>query len=247
MKGRLLAGTGVAVIAAAMATWTPWASHATASTPQGHEPGYEPRLKPHDFSLTIDNPYFPLPVGRVWVYEGVKDGVTQVDTVTVTNRTKTVAEGITARVVSDIAKHGNRLLEKTFDYYAQDKDGNVWYLGEDTTAYGPNGHKDKSGSWEAGVHDGEPGIIMLAHPAIPDAYRQELLAGKAEDTAWIVKTEGTVKVPFGTVTHVLTSLEFARIEPKIVDEKIYGPGIGIVLERSLSGETEVAKLVSMTG
>jgi hypothetical protein len=208
---------------------------------------YEPELNPKDFSLVIDNPYYPLPVGRTWVYKGIRDGQTQVDTVKVTSRTKVVAEGITARVVIDVATHGNTVLERTFDWFAQDKRGNVWYLGENTTAYLPNGHRDKSGSWEAGVHDGEPGIIMLANPQIPDSYRQEYLKGKAEDTAWIINRGGSITVPFGTVHRVVTSLEFARIEPKVVDRKIYAPGVGIVMETALTGPQEIAKLVSMTG
>ena len=210
-------------------------------------PSYEPVLKPGDFSLSITNPYFPLPVGRTWVYRGIKDGQTQIDRVTVTARTKRVAEGITTRVVRDVATHNGKLLEKTFDYYAQDTQGNVWYLGENTTAYLPNGKRDKSGSWQAGVRDGEPGIIMLANPQIPDAYRQEFLRGQAEDTAWIISRGGTLNVPFGTVHHVLRSLEFARIEPGVVDQKLYAPGIGIVSETALTGPPETDRLVSMTG
>jgi hypothetical protein len=120
-------------------------------------------------------------------------------------------------------------------------------VGEDTAAFLPNGKVDTSGSWEAGVHDAEPGIIMEANPQIPDAYRQEFLTGQAEDTAWIVGTSGTITVPYGTLRNVLTSLEATRIEPGLYDRKVYTPGIGIVLEQSLSGPTEIAKLVSLTG
>ena len=231
-----------ATVAGALASWAAGAAGAGAST----RSGYEPSLRPADFSVVIDNPYFPLPVGRTWVYRGTKEGKSQVDRVTVTSRTKPVAEGITARVVSDVARHRGKLLEKTFDFYAQDRQGNVWYLGEDTTAYLPKGKIDKSGSWQAGIHDAEPGIIMLADPQIPDAYRQEYLKGQAEDTAWITKRGGSITVPLGTVHHVLRTLEFARIEPGIVDQKIYAPGIGIVLETALTGPPEVAKLVRMS-
>jgi hypothetical protein len=208
---------------------------------------YEPHLRASDFSTKINNRYFPLPVGRMWVYRGTKEGKSQLDRVTVLSKTKVVAEGITARVVMDVATHRGRLLEKTFDWYAQDKQGNVWYVGEDTTAYLPNGKVDKTGSWQAGVDDAEPGIVMLANPEIPDAYRQEYLKGEAEDTAWVIRRGGAVSVPFGTLHHVLRTLEFARIEPGVVDQKIYAPGIGIVLETALTGAREVAKLVRMTG
>jgi hypothetical protein len=221
--------------------WAPAASSAASACGTT----YAPVLDPADFVAVIDNPYFPLPVGRTLVYTGVKDGQTQTDTVTVTEQTKIIL-GINATVVSDIATHGATVLEKTFDYYAQDKRGNVWYLGEDTTAFLPNGKTDTSGSFLSGVDGAEPGIIMEADPQIPDAYRQECYAGQAEDTAWVVKTNGSVTVPYGKLRHVLTTLESTRIEPGLYDEKIYGPGIGIVIERSLSGPTETSELVSVT-
>lgn len=200
---------------------------------------------PRNFVKKIDNPYYPLPVGRTLVYKGMKDGTTQVDRVTVTKRTK-VIQGITARVVSDVARHGTRLLEETFDWFAQDRQGNVWYLGEDTKAYEPNGTIDTSGSWETGVDGAVAGIIMMAHPHIPVAYRQEFLKGEAEDTAWVVNRGTSVTVPYGTVHGVLTTLEATKVEPRSYDEKLYAPGIGIVLERSLTS-VETAKLVRVTG
>lgn len=232
----LLAATGVATLA----VWLPGVT--SAGPPK--DASYEPHLKASDFSTKVTNPYFPLPVGWTWIYRGTKEGKPQIDRVTVTSMTKRVAEGVTARVITDVAKTpSGKLLEKTTDWYAQDKGGNVWYLGEKTAAYLPGGKIDRSGSWEAGVRDGEPGIIMLANPHIPDAYRQEYQKGNAEDTAWIVNTGSSVTVPFGIVHDALTSLEFARIEPKVVDQKIYAPHIGIVRETALTGPPEVARLV----
>lgn len=206
-----------------------------------------PTLDPANFVSVIDNPYYPLPVGRVLVYKGIRDGQRQTDTVTVTNETK-VIEGVTARTVLDVARTpSGRLLERTFDWYAQDTAGNVCYLGEDTKAFLPNGQVDTSGSWEAGVNGAVPGIIMEADPQIPDAYRQEFLKGEAEDTAWIVGRGGSITVPYGTVRDVLTTLEHTALEPDVVDQKIYAPGLGIVKEMTLAGGQEVAKLVKVTG
>jgi hypothetical protein len=235
----VLTGTGV------MMLWAPWASGApSANTACGTT--YAPILDPANFVSVIDNPYFPLPVGRKLVYSGVKDGQTQTDTVTVTDQ-KRVILGISATVVNDVATHDGTLLEKTFDYYAQDKAGTVWYLGEDTTAFLPNGKTDTSGSFIAGVDSAQPGTIMEAHPAIPDAYRQECFAGEAEDTAWVVGTTGSVRVPYGNVRNVLTTLEATQIEPGAYDQKVYGRGIGIVSEQALTGPNEFAQLVSVTG
>jgi hypothetical protein len=221
--------------------WSPWSASA------GGPGSYEPTLRAADFSTTITNPYFPLPVGRKLIYRGIKDGQTQRDVVTVTTRTRLVAEGIRARVVTDVATHNGKLLEKTADWYAQDKDGNVWYLGERTAAYNPNGTVDTSGSWEAAVNDAEPGIVMKAHPHIPIAYRQEYLRGEAEDTAWVVRAHGTVTTTWATFHNTLVTLEATRVEPGRYDKKIYALGIGIVSETAITGPREIARLVRVIG
>jgi len=246
MSRKLLTGSVGATIAIALITalWgtAAGASHGTGPTPRAGTPVFDP----NNFVTVVDNTYFPLPVGRTLVYSGIKDGQTQRDVVTVTNQTKVIL-GVTATVVADIADHDGAVLERTSDWYAQDKQGNVWYLGEDTVHFLANGKGDTTGSWQAGVNGAVPGIIMEANPQIPDAYRQEFLAGQAEDTAWIVNRGGTVSVPYGKVRNVLTSLEATRLEPGAYDQKVYGPGIGIVSEQSLTGDPEVAKLESVSG
>jgi len=246
MLKRLSVGIALATLAGTIAAlWAPWASSAPGGT-SACGTTYAPVLDPALFVSVIDNPYFPLPVGRKLVYAGTKDGQSQIDRVTVTDQTKVIL-GITTTVVRDVARHHGDLLEKTFDYYAQDDQGTVWYLGEDTTAYSPNGTTDTSGSFEAGVDQAQPGIIMQATPQIPQAYRQECFAGEAEDTAWVVATRGSTRVDYGDVHHVLTTLESTAVEPGAYDEKIYGPGIGIVRERALTGPHEFAQLVHVSG
>ena len=160
-----------------------------------------------------------------------RDGQTQMDRVTVTDRTKVIG-GVTATVVRDVARHGGTLLEQTTDWFAQDVQGNVCYLGEDTKAYGPNGQVDTSGSWEAGVDGAVAGIIMEADPQVPGrlpagvlpAARPRTLPGSSDAAA-------RLRVPYGVVHDVLTSLEHTALEPDVVDQKVYAPGLGIVLER----------------
>jgi hypothetical protein len=148
---------------------------------------YDPRIPSAvHFSKTIENPYFPLPVGRTFVYRGVDNGKKELDRMVVTHRAKKIA-GITATVVSDnVYEPPPKLLEKTFDYYAQDDKGNVWYLGEDTKEFLGGGIVGTSGSWRACTKGAKPGLIMEADPQVPDAYRQECLSGEAEDLAWVV-------------------------------------------------------------
>jgi hypothetical protein len=235
-----------AMVLAALAVTVLISSGTWISNARGAGSSYAPVLDPANFVSVVDNPYFPLPVGRTLVYQGIKDGQTQVDTVTVTNQTKVIL-GITTTVVSDIATHDGTVLERTFDYYAQDKQGTVWYLGEDTVSFRANGKPDTSGSFQAGVGGAQPGIIMEANPQIPDAYRQEFLPGEAEDTAWVVQVGGTVTVPYGKLRNTLVTLEATRLEPGAYDQKIYAPGFGIVLEQALTGTPETASLVSVSG
>jgi hypothetical protein len=246
MSRKLLTGSLGAAIALAMIAVL-WSTAAGAAPRTGVTPRTTaPVFDPNNFVAAVDNLYFPLPVGRTLVYTGIKDGQTQRDVVTVTSQTKVIL-GVTATVVSDVADHNGTVLERTSDWYAQDRQGNVWYLGEDTVHFLANGKGDTSGSWEAGVDGAIPGIVMEANPQIPDAYRQELFAGEAEDTAWVVNRGGSVSVPYGKVRNVLTTLEATRLEPGAYDQKVYGPGIGIVLEQSLTGDPEVAKLESVSG
>src|SRR2546423_2369603 len=223
------AALGVVLIAA---LWGSAAGATPATAPGGSA------LDPNNFVAVVDNPYYPLPVGRTLVYSGIKDGQTQRDTVTVTNETKVIG-GVSATVVRDVAGNNGTLLEETSDWYAQDKAGNVWYLGEDTVHYLPHGKTDTSGSWEAGVNGAQAGIVMEANPQIPDSYRQEYLAGQAEDTAWIVDRGGTVSVPYGKVRNVLTTLEATRLEPGAYDQKVYGPGTRLIPDQSPTGDPEV--------
>jgi hypothetical protein len=203
---------------------------------------------PASFTTTIDNPYYPLPPGRMLVYKGERDGEQQIDRVFVTDQTKLV-NGVTTIVVRDIARnHAGVLIEKTFDWFAQDDLGNVWYFGEDTAEYDAHGHViSTEGSWTDGVDGATRGIIMEASPSVTDAYRQEYYAGQAEDQAWVIQTGMHVEVPYGSLDAVLRTMEWARIEPRVVDMKFYAPGIGIVLEKALAGGQEVAELVKVSG
>jgi hypothetical protein len=201
---------------------------------------------PHaEFVRTITNPYLPYRPGSRWVYKGVKDGVTQTDTVVATHRTR-VIDGVTATALTDIATHGSSVLERTTDWYAQDTKGNVWYFGEATKAYSADGTVDTSGSWIAGVHGALPGIVMTSHPRVGDAHRQEYWPGHAEDQYWLVDLRQTVTVPFLESHHAALTMEWSRLEPGVIDQKYYVPGIGVVRETAVRGPAESASLVRYT-
>ena len=191
----------------------------------------------------VDNPYFPLPVGRQWVY---REGDQRVE-VTVTDRTKLIANGVVARVVRDEVTRKGVPVEITDDYYAQDAGGTVWYLGEDTTEYEHGRPVSKEGSFEAGVDGARAGIIMPAKPKVGMRYRQEYYRGHAEDKAKIVSLNERVKVPLRRYRHTLMTLETNPLEPDVLEAKFYARGVGVVLAVGLSGDTDREALIRLRG
>jgi hypothetical protein len=191
----------------------------------------------------IDNPYWPMKPGTRWVYrETNPHGPTQRIVVTVTARTKRVASGVLARVVHDQATERGQVVEDTFDYYAQDAKGNVWYLGEDTTEFENGKPVSKAGSWEAGVDGARAGIVMLAHPRVGRRYREERYPGHALDGAQVLSRSEQAEVPFGHFKHVLLTKNFNPLEPKALEYKLYARGVGPVLEIGVSGDSDRAEL-----
>ena len=211
----------------------------------GDPADYDPKIDPADFVTTIDNPYLPFTRGSRWVYESETDeGLERID-VEVTDEDRTVM-GIDVTVVRDTVTRDDRVIEDTWDWYAQDRDGNVWYFGEQTAEYDEDGSVSTEGSWEAGVDGALPGIIMYSDPKLGQAYRQEFDEGEAEDVAEIVRTDDTAEVPAGTFDDVLVILEWNPFEPGVLEEKYYARGVGPVLERKVSGDAERVELVGHT-
>jgi hypothetical protein len=212
--------------------------------PQGSEPV---RLNPADFTTNIDNPYWPMKPGSRWVYrETTPDGTKQRVVVTVTHKTKRIANGITARVVHDVVSEGGTPVEVTDDWYAQDRAGNVWYLGEYTTEYENGKPTTTEGSFEAGVDGAQPGIIMPAKPKAGLSFRQEYYKGHAEDKASVVSLREQVEVPFGHFGQgrVLMTRDLNPLKPKILEYKFFARGVGPVLAVGVSGGSDREELVS---
>lgn len=204
--------------------------------PQGSEPV---KLDPHEFTTHIDNRYWPMTSGSRWIYrEDAENGRTQRVTVTVTDRTRTVAAGVRARVVRDVVTQGGRVVERTSDWYAQDRAGNVWYLGEDTTEFAEGGGASREGSWEAGRDGAQAGVIMPAHPRPGLRYRQEYYAGHAEDRAEVASLHGRARVPYGHFEHVLVTRDSNPLKRGPAEHKYYAAGIGPVLSVSGGGNRE---------
>ena len=182
--------------------------------------------------------------GSKWVYrETDAEGHEQQVEVTVTAETKKIL-GIDATVVHDVVSEDGQLIEDTYDWYGQDKAGNIWYLGEDTKEYEDGKVVSTEGSWEAGVDGAQAGILLPANPEVGMTYRQEYYAGEAEDNGEILSLDERVEVPFGSFEHVLMTKDTTPLEPKVLEHKFYAKGVGPVLAIGISGGGGREELVS---
>ncbi|MBK7827499.1 hypothetical protein [Nannocystis sp.] len=186
---------------------------------------YKPAIDPANFVAQIDNPLFPLVPGTEYTYQGDGETVKYV----VTHETKTIL-GVTCVVVHDSAYVDGVLIEDTLDWFAQDKDGNVWYFGEDTKEYEGGKVSSTEGSWQAGVDGAQPGIVMHAEqPAAKQAYRQEYLACEAEDMAEVTRLGAAVSVPFGDFSDCVETREFTPLEADLDEAKFFCKDVGLAL------------------
>ena len=177
------------------------------------------------FAAVIDNPWFPLMPRTSFVYRGARDGAAARELVTVTHRTKEL-QGVRAIAVRDLLYLEGKLAERTVDWYAQDVEGNVWYLGEKTAELDRRGRVvSTEGSWLAGVDGAQAGIFMPAHPKLGAVFRQEYYKGHAEDHFRVMRVR----------EKTLVTREWTPLEPAVIGFKVYSRGIGLVRERSADG------------
>jgi hypothetical protein len=212
---------------------TPASTPSGRSLPQGDDPI---DLDPADFTAGSDNRYFPLEPRRQWIYQETDETGTKVRVVvTVTSETRDIANGVEARVVRDTVTEDGQLIEDTRDWYAQDGEGNVWYLGEETAEFENGELTTREGSFEAGVDGALPGIIMPAEPEVGISYRQEYYKGEAEDNGAVLAVDQQVDVAKGHFDDVLLTADTITIEPDVLEYKLYAPDVGLVLAMGISG------------
>lgn len=210
--------------------------------PQGSDPV---QLDPADFTVHIDNPYWPMRPGTSWHYVETGGGETSQVTTTVTHKTK-VINGITARVIHDVARSDGELVEDTKDWYAQDAGGSIWYLGELSKSY-EHGHVvSTEGSWTYGKDGAQAGVIVPADPQVGCSYREEFRAGDAEDQAAVLSVTEPLRTPTGFHRNLLHTANTTPLTSDALENKFYARGIGPVLELDLSPELGRAVLVRIT-
>jgi hypothetical protein len=248
MLRRVAIVVGTVAVAAATMLIVPAAASAGSSCPLpkfGPGRNYHPHINPANFTPNVTNPLFPLRPGTTLVYTGTKDGKKALNLVAPTSRTR-VIDGVTTRVVEDRLYLNNVLEERTSDYYAQDRCGNVWYFGEDTATLDSHGNVvDTEGSFHAGVDGAQPGVFMQAHPQVGRRFRQEWYRGHAEDVFKVISLSAPVTVPAGSFRHALRTEETTALEPGVLDNKYFVKGIGEVVELAVKGPREELRLIEI--
>jgi len=247
---------GAVAVAAVLVGVTPivgvpaWGSLASASSTcrlptYGPGSSYHPTIRPKDFSPHVTNRWYPLAAGTTYVYAGVEGKAKALDVYAVSRHTKKI-DGVVTRMVNDRLFLNGRLVERTTDYYAQDRCGNVWYFGEDTAELDSHGRGlNTEGSFHAGIDGAEPGVYMQANPQLGRKFRQEWLKGEAEDQYRAVSRTAKARAPYGCFTHALRTEETSALEPGILDNKYYVKGIGEIIETTVKGPVETLKLVDV--
>ena len=203
---------------------------------------YNPTIDPADFVNKIDNQYYSLTPGTTLTYQSETEAGIERNEVIITDTTREVL-GVTTIVVWDRVWLNDELIEETYDWYAQDKEGNVWYFGEDSKEYENGNVVSTEGSWEAGIDGAKPGVIMKAHPKVGDSYRQEYYKGEAEDMTDVVALGETVTVPYGTFANCLKMRDWSQIDPDLNEYKYYSSQIGGVILEVVVDSGERAELI----
>jgi hypothetical protein len=204
---------------------------------------YDPVIRPEDFVDRVDNPFLPLIPGTTLNY--VDSGGIETNEVAVLHDTLTIL-GVPITVVHDQVRANGVVTEDTHDWYAQNKDGTVWYFGEDTKTLDAAGNiLSTEGSWRAGENGAKPGILMLAHPKVGEQYRQEYAPGIVADMGKVLSLKETATVPYGTFADCVETMEWTPLEPGDRAHKYYVRGIGPVLEESTRRGRQRLELVGV--
>jgi hypothetical protein len=250
MNAARLRATGLTMALTGMVLTTACSGDSGGSTPTPSQAlphgGQHVKLDRKDFSTTIDNTFMPMVPGTQLTYRGTdEEGTASTITVTVTDQTKRIANGVTARVVRDTAREGGQIIEDTLDWFAQDAKGNVWYLGENTATFEDGGKKSAEGSFEAGVDGAQAGIAMPANPRPGPVYRQEYYKGHAEDNGQVLSRKEMVDVRQGHFDSVVLTKDTSAIEPNALEYKFYAANVGTVLTLDVAGGSDREELIGI--
>ena len=202
-----------------------------------------PTTNPADLQAKVDNRLYPLSSSNPKVYEGEErdpdtgqTAKTRVES-TVLPKTDRVA-GVEVTVIEDREYKDGELVESTLDYFAQHRDGSVYYFGERLDEYEGGKVVGHSGQWLAGEGRNQPGVFMPAQPALGLTFEQENAPGVAEDRSTIVAVDQSVSTPAGSFNGCIKTEDFNPLD-KTTEFKYYCPGVGVVREEFPGGHLDL--------
>ncbi len=233
----------VTVGAPVTASLTPTKTPLPSKTPKpSATPKYAPVVKASNFVKSIDNPYFPLVPGSTALFSGTSGTGKLIEQVTVSKKTRKIMN-VTCVEVSSTLTVNDKLSENTINWYAQDKQGNVWLFGASVKKYNASGKvSSTAGTWQAGSKGALPGIVMQANPGADLTYRQDYYKGKAEDMAQVLSLSESVTGKSGSYTNVLEIKEWSPLHPDIVVNKWYAKGVGLIMSKMVQGGNQELQL-----
>jgi hypothetical protein len=212
--------------------------------------GFEPSgdleaINPADFSTTITHPLFPLSSVRNTEFAGREQkadgGTSEVRVVSrLLDKTDTIA-GVTVAVVEVTEHKDGQLHELTEDYFAQHRDGTVWYFGERVTDYKDGKAVGHGGQWLAGENNYRPGVFMPAYPTVGQEFAPEQVPGVADERSKVLELGVEVTVPAGKFTGCMKTEDLDLLDKK-TEFKFYCPRAGLVREEGPKGSSELVRL-----
>jgi hypothetical protein len=215
--------------------------------PPAQATGTPPAIDPADFQASITNPLFPISLTGPRVFTGEDIDPDTGERITTRLESQVLAEqrtimGVSVTVLEEKAFEDDQLVERALDFFAQHRNGDVYYFGEEVDNYEDGALKDHHGQWTAGDGDNRPGVLMPANPVRGVTYQQEFATGIAEDMAEVLETNAFISVPAGSFSGCVKTRDFTPLEPGVDEFKWYCPGAGIVRE---TGEGSVSELVTI--
>jgi hypothetical protein len=193
------------------------------------------------YTTRITNPYFPLSLVPLTVFEGTERNRRTGKTVKTRDKNRVLTKhgrvaGVAVTIVNVTEYANGKLAEHTLDYYAQRRDGSVWYFGERVDEYENGKIVGHGGEWLAGKGKAKPGLFMPIKPKVGQEFEQERAPGIAEDRSKVVAAGLKVKVPAGTFDNCIRTKDFSPLD-KATEFKFYCAGIGLVRE----GKSKLAR------
>ena len=196
------------------------------------------------FTDTVDHPFFPLPPGATWTYTAEKPGGVESSYVQVDSEVSELAGG-QALMLHTIDGLDGQPVGETWDWVAQDTEGNLWNVGSSSCVYDDDDDCIDSTAWAWGEAGALPGWLLPADPTVDEQpYFEEYAAGVAQGVAEVIGTEETVTVPSGTFDDCVRTQNTSRVTPTLMEERAYCRDIGLVL---VDGGDVPTQLVAKTG